>query len=72
MAGFGALGADRSGSAGFVVGAAAIPACGSVLGADHGFGDYAVLTGRGARGFVGTALMVGALAASYTRARIRV
>jgi hypothetical protein len=33
MAGFGALGADRSGSAGFVVGGAAIPASGSVLGA---------------------------------------
>jgi PAS domain-containing protein len=52
MAGFDALGADRSGSAGFVVGGAAIPASGSVLGADHDFGDYAVLTGRGARGFV--------------------
>ena len=52
MAGFAALGADRSGSAGFVVGGAAIPASGSVLGADHDPGDYAVLTGRGARGFV--------------------
>src|ERR1700730_4819913 len=52
MAGFGALGADRSGSAGFVVGGAAIPASGSVLGADHDFGDYPVLTRRGARGFV--------------------
>ncbi len=52
MAGSGALGADRSGSAGFVVGGAAIPAAGSVLGADHDFGDYAVLTRRGARGFV--------------------
>jgi hypothetical protein len=67
MAGFGALGADRSGGAGFVVGGAAIPASGSVLGADHDFGDCAVLTGRGARGFVGTALgaVVGAIAASY-------
>jgi hypothetical protein len=52
MAGFGALGADRSGSAGFVVGGAAIPASESVLGANHDFGDYAVLTGRGACGFV--------------------
>jgi hypothetical protein len=52
MAGFGALGADRSGRVGFVVGGATIPASGSVLGADHEFGDYAVLTGRGARGFV--------------------
>ena len=61
MAGFGALGADRSDSAGFVVGGAAIPASGSVLGADHDFGDYAVLTGRAAlavswQRFVGTAL----------------
>ena len=52
MAGFGARGADRSGSAGFVVGGAAIPASGSVLGADHNLGDYAVLPGRSARGFV--------------------
>jgi len=52
MAGLGALGADRSGSAGFVVGGAAIPASGSILGADHDFGDYTVLTGRGARSFV--------------------
>jgi len=52
MAGFAALGADRSGSAGFVVGGAAIPASGSVLGPDHDLGDYAVLTGRGARGFM--------------------
>ena len=52
MAGFAALGANRSGSPGFVVGGAAIPASASVLGADHDLGDYAVLTGRGARGFV--------------------
>jgi hypothetical protein len=52
MAGFGIQGADRSGSAGFVVGGAAIPASGGVLGADHDIGDYAVLTGCGARGFV--------------------
>jgi hypothetical protein len=72
LAGFAALGADRSGSAGFVVGGAAIPASGSVLGADHDFGDYAVLTGRAAlavswQRFVGTALgaVVGAIAASY-------
>ena len=39
----------------------------SVLGADHDLGDHAVRTGRGARGFVGTALgaVVGAIAASY-------
>jgi len=72
LAGFAALGADRSGNAGFVVGAAAIPASGSLLGADHDFGDYAVLTGRAAlavswQRFVGTALgaVVGAIAASY-------
>lgn len=52
MVGFVALGADRSGSAGFVVGSAAIPPSGSLLGADHDFGNYAVLTGRGARCFV--------------------
>jgi len=71
MAGFCALGADRIGSAGFVVGGAAIPASGSVLGADHDFGDYAVLTRRAVavswQRFVGTALgaVVGAIAASY-------
>ena len=52
MAGFCALGADRIGSAGFVVGGAAIPASGSVLGAAHDFGDYAVLTRRSTCGFV--------------------
>ena len=52
MVGFGALGADRSGSAGFVFGGAALPPSGSILGADHDFGNYAVLTGRGAHRFV--------------------
>jgi hypothetical protein len=64
MAGFAALGADRS------VGAA-IPASGSVLGADHDLGDYAVLTGAALavswQCFVGTALgtVVGEIAATY-------
>ena len=71
MAGFGALGANRSGSGSFVVGGAAVPASGSVLGADHDFGGYAVLIRNGVavwwQRFVGTALdaVVGALAASY-------
>ena len=52
MAGFGALGADRSSSAGFVVGSAAVPLARGILGADHDSGDHAVLAGRGAHGFV--------------------
>ena len=54
MAGFGALGADRSSSAGFVVGSAAVPVARGVLGADHDAGDNAVLAGRSAYGFVAT------------------
>ena len=64
MAGFAALGTDRTGSTGFVVGGAAIPASGSVLGADHDLGDYAVLTGRGGWGHSGELFRA-------TRARIR-
>jgi hypothetical protein len=56
MAGFAALGADRSGSAGFVVGGAAIPASRSVLGADHDLGEYAVVTGARRSRFRGSVL----------------
>jgi len=44
MAGFGCTRRGPQASAGFVVGGVAIPASGSVLGADHDLGDYAVLT----------------------------
>ncbi len=52
VAGSGAFPADRRGGCSFGAGRTVIPATGSVLGGDHDFGDYAVLAGRGACGFL--------------------
>src|SRR2546428_11977575 len=52
VAGVGARGEDRGGGLSFAVGGAAIPVAGSVLSAHHHAGDHAVLTRRGAGGFL--------------------
>ncbi len=52
VAGSGAFPADRRGGGSFGAGRTVIPASGNVLGGDYDFGDYAVLAGCGACGFL--------------------
>src|SRR5258708_20503419 len=52
VASSGAFPADRRGGGSFGAGRTVIPAAGNVLGGDYDFGDYAVLAGCGACGFL--------------------